>query len=175
MAALLSSILKTEDMARLLLGRKRTTLALSRSATRLCPVCGQMRPVADFLISKKRRSLNIFCNECKRTNKDGVRRFLSGGRPASVINRKQIIKVLRELARRRISKREGIRMTTDEYALKAAKLPDRVAAIVGKTYAEQGDAAQLADDEALMMIRDLLIELDETLIPRNKNKRLSRR
>lgn len=66
-------------------------------------------------------------------------------------------------------------MTADEYAIKVAKLPDRIAAIVGKTYAEQGDTAPLADDEALMQIRDLLNELDETLIPRNKNKKLSRR
>lgn len=65
-------------------------------------------------------------------------------------------------------------MTTEEYAVKLTKLPDRIAAIVGKTYAEQGDAASLADDEALMMIRDYLTELDDTLIPRNKNKRLSR-
>lgn len=66
-------------------------------------------------------------------------------------------------------------MSAEEYAVKIAKLPDRIAAIIGKTYAEQGDASVLADDEALMKIRDLLNELDETLIPRNKNKRLSRR
>lgn len=54
------------------------------------------------------------------------------------------------------------------------RFPERVAAIVGKTYAVQGDDAQLADDEALTRIRDLLGELDETLIERNRKKRLSR-
>lgn len=65
-------------------------------------------------------------------------------------------------------------MQPEEYAAKVAKLPDRIAAIIGKTYAEMGDAATLADDEALMMVRDLLIELDNTSIERNKGKRLSR-
>jgi hypothetical protein len=37
-----------------------------------------------------------------------------------------------------------------------------------------GDAATVADDEGLMMIRDLLLEIDDTLIERNKRKRLSR-
>lgn len=54
------------------------------------------------------------------------------------------------------------------------KFPERVAAIVGKTYAVKGDDFQLSDDEALTRIRDLLDELDPTLIARNKNKRLSR-
>lgn len=49
----------------------------------------------------------------------------------------------------------------------------RVAVIVGRTYAECGDAATLADDVALMMIRDLLLELDEGLIRRHKRARLS--
>ena len=66
-------------------------------------------------------------------------------------------------------------MTAEEYAVKVAKLPDRIAAIVAKTYAVMGDGAQLADDEALMMIRDRLDELDATLIPRNQHKRLVRR
>lgn len=65
-------------------------------------------------------------------------------------------------------------MTAEEYALKVAKLPERIAAIIGKTFAEMGDAAQLADDESLMRIRDLLLEIDETLIARNKHKRLAR-
>lgn len=65
-------------------------------------------------------------------------------------------------------------MSAEEYANKVAKLPDRVAAVVGKTYAVRGDAAEMADDEALMRIRDLTDEIDPTLIERNKNKRLSR-
>lgn len=65
--------------------------------------------------------------------------------------------------------------TPEEYAAKYVKFLDIVAAIIGKTYAEQGDAATLADDEALMMVRDEIFEIDDTAIARNKNKRLSRR
>lgn len=54
------------------------------------------------------------------------------------------------------------------------RFPERVAAIIGKTFALKGDDFTLTDDEALTRIRDLLEELDPTLIERNKNKRLSR-
>lgn len=63
----------------------------------------------------------------------------------------------------------------EEYAVGLAKLPDRIAAIIGKTYAERGDAFELADDTAVGMIRDLLNELDATIIGKNKHKRLSRK
>lgn len=65
-------------------------------------------------------------------------------------------------------------MTVKMQAASFMKLPERVAAIVGKTYAVMGDDFKLADDEALTRIRDLLDELDPTLIDRNKKKRLSR-
>jgi hypothetical protein len=63
----------------------------------------------------------------------------------------------------------------EQYALRLAKLPDRIAAVIGKTYAVKGDGFEIADDQAVMMIRDLVDELDDTLIERNKNKRLARR
>ncbi|MET0466775.1 MAG: hypothetical protein ABW007_26680 [Chitinophagaceae bacterium] len=63
----------------------------------------------------------------------------------------------------------------ERYAVKLAKLPDRIAAVIGKTYAVKGDGFEIADDQAVMMIRDLVEELDDTLIERNKNKRLARR
>ncbi len=55
------------------------------------------------------------------------------------------------------------------------RFPAKVAAILGKTYTIRGDDPNvIPDDEAIMRIRDLLDGLDETLIERNKNKRLSR-
>jgi hypothetical protein len=48
----------------------------------------------------------------------------------------------------------------------------QVAVILGKTYAERGDAAQLADDLALMMIRDLLLDLDAEIIDLHRDKKL---
>lgn len=59
-------------------------------------------------------------------------------------------------------------------AIDYMKFPERVAAILGKTYAVRGDDFKLSDDEALARVRDLLDELDDSLIERNKNKRLSR-
>lgn len=47
-----------------------------------------------------------------------------------------------------------------------------VAMIIGKTYAERGDSAQLADDLALMFIRDLLLDLDAEIIDRHRNQKL---
>jgi len=58
--------------------------------------------------------------------------------------------------------------------LAESRLLEQIAAIVGKTYAVLGDAAQLADDEALMRIRDLLDAQVPGAIDRNKEKRLSR-
>lgn len=48
---------------------------------------------------------------------------------------------------------------------------ERVAVIISKTYAECGDAAELADDAAIMLIRDLLLDFDEEVISRNKRIR----
>ena len=44
---------------------------------------------------------------------------------------------------------------------------ERMAAIIGLTYAELGDGAPLTDDEALDMIRDLLLDYDNQIITRN--------
>ena len=82
------------------------------------------------------------------------------------------------LARKRYHRREGgnnCMARAEDYATQLARLPDRVAAIVSKTYAVLGDDQVIANDQALMMIRDLLDELDDTVIERNKNKRLNRR
>jgi hypothetical protein len=51
---------------------------------------------------------------------------------------------------------------------------NRVAAIVAKTYCERGDEATLADDLALMLIRDLLVELDPAIVECNVKKRVWR-
>jgi len=63
----------------------------------------------------------------------------------------------------------------EEYAVRLAKFPDRVSAIVGKTFAECGDDHTITDDDALSLIRDLILDLDPSLIERNKRKKLVRR
>jgi hypothetical protein len=52
-------------------------------------------------------------------------------------------------------------------------LCERMAVIISKTYLERGDEVELADDMALMIIRDLLLALDEQIIERNKDKSLA--
>ncbi len=61
-----------------------------------------------------------------------------------------------------------------EYAAKLQRLPDRIAAILGKTVALKGDAFELEDDTALVLIMNELNDLDHTLIERNANKKLAR-
>jgi hypothetical protein len=87
------------------------------------------------------------------------------------------------IARKRYHRKEGGKTCmgrAEDEATKLVKLPDRIAAIVGKTYAVMGDAwdekkGGLYDDQALIMIQDLLEEYDATAITRNKDKRLIRR
>lgn len=164
-------------MARASLGRKNLAARVPMAARlRLCPLCGERKPPREFQLKRRAPALSVLCAECVRERPRDVSRALRVPISMLKVHRRAIIARLRERARRRISKGKGVmNMTADEYALKVMKLPDRIAAIIGKTYAEMGDAATVADDEALMRIRDQLLELDETLIARNKHKRLSRR
>lgn len=57
--------------------------------------------------------------------------------------------------------------------LRAATVYDRIAVIIGKTYVERGDNARLPDDVALMLIRDLLVKIDGTIMVRNKSRSLN--
>lgn len=59
------------------------------------------------------------------------------------------------------------------YAQQLQNLPNRIAMIISQTCAEAGDAFEVADDEALGKIRDLLLELDQEIIERAKKRRAS--
>ncbi len=61
-----------------------------------------------------------------------------------------------------------------EYAAKLQRLPDRVAAVLAKTVAWQGDGFELDDATALVMLTDLITDLDPSLMERNANKKLAR-
>lgn len=52
---------------------------------------------------------------------------------------------------------------------------EMIAAIVSETYAEAGEDAVFADDEALIMIRDLLLDVDSTLIERTRGTNIAAR
>lgn len=64
-------------------------------------------------------------------------------------------------------------MAVDETTKKILKLPNKVADIVSKTFVAMGDDAKITDDQALMMIRDLLEEIDPNIMTKKKRKRLS--
>lgn len=52
---------------------------------------------------------------------------------------------------------------------------EMIAAIIGETYAEAGEDAAFADDEALVMIRDLLLDVDTTIIERTRGTNITAR
>lgn len=64
-----------------------------------------------------------------------------------------------------------------QYALnhEHKELLNRVATIISRTYIELRDGAEFADDEALLMIRDLLLTFDDTIISRNRFNRITSR
>lgn len=52
-------------------------------------------------------------------------------------------------------------------------LLNMIATIISRTYIELGDGAKFADDEALLMIRDLLLAYDSTIINRNRFRQVT--
>jgi len=50
-----------------------------------------------------------------------------------------------------------------------------IASIISETYAEAGEDAVFADDEALVMIRDLLLDVDSTIIERTRGTNITAR
>jgi hypothetical protein len=54
-------------------------------------------------------------------------------------------------------------------------LVETIAVVVSKTYVERGDSFVLADDEALTIISDLLIQYHPSILARNRNKKIPRR
>lgn len=57
--------------------------------------------------------------------------------------------------------------------LKAHQVLELIALVVSKSYVECGDFFQVADDTALMMIRDLLLRDDPFIIKRYSHTKLS--
>jgi hypothetical protein len=47
-----------------------------------------------------------------------------------------------------------------------------IATVISMTYLERGDKAMLADDTALMIIRNLLLAYDKNIIKRNRHRRI---
>jgi hypothetical protein len=145
-----------------------------------CPICKSLKPLSNYRTGKALK-FSLVCNHCFSTRWPEVRAFYADTPQVEIFKRAQRTERALELRRRYYLARnyfygEGvIEMARGDPALQLLKLPERIAAILGKTYAVRGDDATLADDQALMMIRDELDDYDEKIIERNKNKRLTRR
>jgi hypothetical protein len=59
------------------------------------------------------------------------------------------------------------------HELKASQVLERIAWIISKTYAGRGDSFQIADDEALIRISDVLIEHKPHIIRRYVQKQIT--
>lgn len=149
----------------------------TKARFRKCPVCKKPGVKHSFRESNRTPAQNIICWECRHDAQ--VEKDFYGKKPLSFKSRKQsafrrrFFAVCKEL-RRKNKKKEVNEMSVKHDAAQLMKFPERIAAIVGKTYSIRGDDWKMSNDEALTRIRDLLDEIDPTLIKRNQNKRLSR-
>ena len=104
----------------------------------------------------------------RRKKRDDTTRFF-------VRNFTAISRLLKKKLAKKEVKKLSVTRQIEQQSVKLIKFPERVAAVIGKTYSIRGDDPKvIPDDEAIMRIRDLLDELDDTVVERNKNKRLSR-
>ena len=149
----------------------------TKARFRQCPVCHQPKQAREFRVSNRNPKRELICWQCRKNNSE-IKSFWGGKfkkfRPQPIDETLQIEISKRLKAHFQKRQKEVKKMSVNEQTANYLKFPDRIAAIVGKTYAVMGDDFKLSDDEALARIRDKLDELDSTLIERNKKKRLSR-
>ncbi len=147
-----------------------------------CPTCGEPRTKHEFRNSNKDLRRNVICWLCRRENPEAVQNYWAGIKEfekRKSLDRDFLRRIYDRLAQhfeKRSRRRKEVMNLAAVEAQSALylKFPERVAAIIGKTYAVRGDDFTTEDDVALAMIRDLLDELNPKLIEKNKNKRLSK-
>ena len=143
---------------------------------RLCPVCNEQKIAREFRQTNQNPRLSVICYQCRKDDPRCEAKFygMSFRRIDSPFRKR--FYAVRRLLKATYSKKEVKKLgkRIDEHSVQLLKFPERVAAILGKTYAVRGDDFKLSDDEALTRIRDLCDEMDDALIARNKDKRLSR-
>ena len=143
---------------------------IGRITTEACGECCDRRDEADSsqqtAASRTEVTREAITEFCRRV---AVKRFERQDRPLS-----QAVLTSFQAAPNFIGKeKSALARDPKEYAAWLQRFPDRVAAIVAKTYAIKGDAAELDDSVALVRIMDLLNAGDSTLIERNANKKLA--
>ncbi len=82
------------------------------------------------------------------------------------------IEDLHEIACSLFSSRRANLKSIEIETANVCQVLEMIALIISKTYVECGDSFHLADDEALILIRDRLIQYNPVIIARNKGKRI---
>jgi hypothetical protein len=144
---------------------------VNTSPKMVCAKCKEKRFKREFRLKSGR--LVKICADCRKTpvesNRSEFERHLLAIHrliKADFVERKTKGKEVKNLGK--------VTSKARDYASALTTLPDKIAAIIGKTYLVRGDDPKtMPDDEAITRIRNLLEELDERIIERNKNKRLS--
>lgn len=105
-----------------------------------------------------------------------TKEILESGDPV-IENQMDLILAVFSLLLRDIKVRGRIRLivSPDVVSELEGELYDRIAKIITRTFLIMGDQAELPDDRALEMIRDLLYEFDEFIFVNNDNKALLRK
>lgn len=86
------------------------------------------------------------------------------------------LEMLHAIARELFSKKcQAVLKDQEAESLSLRQMLELLAIIVSKTYVECGDSFQLADDEALILIRDQLVQYNPFIIIRNKRTRIPKR
>jgi hypothetical protein len=101
-------------------------------------------------------------------------RIVDSDAPALLAYREFILEVLRVLlVQQSVKRRIKLILTPEQTTAFEGKLYDQIAAVISKTYAEVGEVAELADDEAISLIRELLLDHDPAVIDRNRFRKVS--
>lgn len=86
------------------------------------------------------------------------------------------VEVLRAVMQQLFIKREiHVVLNTGRSQAWLSRAHRDIACIVGKSYAECGDSAQLPDDVALQLIKEILLSVDGEIFEKNKDRKLPRK
>src|SRR5829696_8119465 len=134
------------------IGRANPKARPAMARPRFCPTCGETKPARDFRQSNRNSRLSIVCWQCRHDKPNAERQLLAAPalrkRPLKKQSdfRQKVFAVCREL-RPKTKRREANQVAAiKKQAVDLVRLPDRIAAIIGKSFAVRGDDATIPDD-----------------------------
>lgn len=144
---------------------------------RPCVLCGETKPPTAFLSDTTgRERYSMVCQRCRNLNADAEKEWfqkidfsLSRRRADRRAQRfetsyDEVFIKVRRSARWRKTFWKGGKKVAQKQAENLIRFPDRVAEILAGSYAVQGDEYEYTDDEALQRLRDILEELDSSIL-----------